>query len=43
MLKEISVLKEAIITHSNIDVLSRKTETEEFYQEQLRFMDEEGR
>ena len=41
--KEISVLKEAITTHSNIDVLSGKAQTEEFYQEQLRFMNEELR
>ena len=31
ILKEISVLKEAISTRSNIDVLSGKAETEEFY------------
>ena len=43
ILKEISVLKEAITTHSNIDVLSGKAQTEEFYQEQLRFMNEELR
>ena len=30
-LKEISVLKEAITTHSNIDVLSGKVQKEEFY------------
>ena len=41
--KEISVLKEAITTHSNIDVLSGKAQTEEFYQEQLRFMNGELR
>ena len=35
ILKEVSVLKEAITTHSNIDVLSGKGQTEEFYQEQL--------
>ena len=33
MLKEIAVLKEAITTHSNIDVLSGKAQKEEFYQE----------
>ena len=43
ILKEISVLKEAITTRSNIDVLSGKAQTEEFYQEQLRFMNEELR
>ena len=43
ILKEISVLKEAITTHSNIDVLSGKAQTEEFYQEQLCFMNEESR
>ena len=43
ILKEISVLKEAITTHSNIDVLSGKAQTEEFYQEQLRFINEELR
>ena len=43
ILKEISVLKEAITTHSNIDVLSEKAQTEEFYQEQLCFMNEESR
>ena len=42
-LKEISVLKEAIITHSNIVGLSGKTQIEEIYQEQLRFMNEELR
>ena len=42
-LKEISVLKEAITTHSSIDVLSGKVQTEEFDQEQLRFMNEELR
>ena len=31
ILKEISVLKEAITTHSSIDVLCRKAQTEEFY------------
>ena len=41
--KEISVLKEAITTHSNIDVLSGKAQTEEFYQEQIRFINEELR
>ena len=41
--KEISVLKEAITTHSNIDVLSGKAQTEVFYQEQLRFINEELR
>ena len=35
MLKEISVLKEAITTHSSINVLSGKVQTEEFYQSQL--------
>ena len=43
ILKEISVLKETITTHSNIDVLSVKAQTEEFYQEQFRFMNEELR
>ena len=43
ILKEISVLKEAITTHSNIDVLSGKAQTEVFYQEQLRFINEELR
>ena len=43
ILKEIFVLKEAITTRSNIDVLSGKAQTEEFYQEQLRFMNEELR
>ena len=43
ILKEISVLKEAIITHSNIVGLSGKTQIEEIYQEQLRFMNEELR
>ena len=42
-LKEISVLKEAIATHSNIDMLSGKAQTEEFYQEQLRSKNEELR
>ena len=41
--KEISILKEAITTHSNICVLSGKAQTEEFYHEQLRFMSEELR
>ena len=41
--KEISLLKEAITTHSNIDVVSGKAQTEEFYQEQLRFINEELR
>ena len=41
--KEISVLEETITTHSNIDVLSEKSQTEEFYQEQLRFVNEELR
>ena len=41
--KEISVLKEAITTHSNHYVLSGKAKTEEFYQEQLRFINEELR
>ena len=40
ILKELSVLKEAINTHSNIDGLSRKAEKEKFYQEQLRLMNE---
>ena len=43
ILKEISVLKEAIITHSNIAGLSGKAQIEEIYQEQLRFMNEELR
>ena len=43
ILKEIFVLKEAITTRSNIDVLSGKAQTEDFYQEQLRFMNEELR
>ena len=43
MLKVISVLKEAIPTHSNIDVLSGKFQKEEFYQEQLCLMNEELR
>ena len=34
--KAISTLKEAITTHSNIDVLSGKSQTEKFYQEQSR-------
>ena len=33
--KEISVLKEAITMHSNIDVLSGKAQTEVFHQEQF--------
>ena len=41
--EEISVLKEAVTTHSNIDVLSGRAQTEEFYQEQLRFMNGELR
>ena len=41
--EEISVLKEAITTHSNTDVLSGKAQTEKFYQEQLRFMNGELR
>ena len=41
--KEIYVLKEAITTHSNIDVLSGKAQTEEFYKEQLCFINEELR
>ena len=41
--KELSVLKEAITTHSNTDVLSGNSQTEKFYQEQLRFMNEELR
>ena len=40
ILKEISVLKEAITTHSNIDVFSGKVKTEKFYQEQLASMNE---
>ena len=43
ILKEICVLKEAITTHSNIDVLSGKAQTEKFYEEQLRFINEELR
>ena len=43
ILKEISVLKEAITMHSSSDVLSRKVQTEQLYQEQLRFMNEELR
>ena len=43
ILKEISVLKEATTTHSNIDVLSGKAQMEEIYQEQLCFMNEELR
>ena len=41
--KEISALKEAITTHSNIDVVSGKAQPEVFYQEQLRFINEELR
>ena len=41
--KEISALKEAITTQSNIDVDSGKAQTEVFYQEQLRFINEELR
>ena len=37
------ILKEAITTHSKIDVLSGKAQTEKNYQEQLRFMNEELR
>ena len=33
ILKEMSVLKEALATHANIDVLSGKTQTEKFYQD----------
>ena len=33
ILKEMSVLKEALTTHANIDVLSGKTQTEKFYQD----------
>ena len=36
-LKEISVLKETIATHINIDVLSGKDQTDKFYQEQPLF------
>ena len=43
ILKEISVLKEAITTHSNLDVIFGKAQKEEFYQEQLRFTNEELR
>ena len=43
ILKEIFVLKEVIITHSSIDVLSANAPTEEFYQEQSSFMNEELR
>ena len=42
-LKKTSVLKETITTHSNIDVLFGKAQTEEIYPEQLRFMNEELR
>ena len=38
-----SVLKEAITTRFSTDVLSGKAQTEEFYQEQLCFMNEELR
>ena len=31
ILKEISVLKEAITTHSNLDVISGKAQKEEFH------------
>ena len=41
--EEISVLKEVITTHSNIDVLFGKAQIEELYQEQLRFINEELR
>ena len=41
--KEISILKEVITTHSNIYVLSGKAQTDEFYLEQLRFMNEKLR
>ena len=37
------VLKEAITTHSTIDVLSGKAQTEKFYQQKLRFKNEELR
>ena len=37
------VLKEAITMHSSIDVSSGKVQMEEFYQEQLRFMNEQLR
>ena len=43
ILKQIFVLKEVIITHSSIDVLSANAPTEEFYQEQSSFMNEELR
>ena len=43
ILKETSVLKEAITKHSNIDVLFGKAQMEEIYQEQLSFMNEELR
>ena len=43
ILKKMSILKEAITTHSSIDVLSGKAQAEEFYQKQLRFMNEELR
>ena len=43
ILKEICVLKEAITTHSNIDVLTGKGQREKFYEEQLRFINEELR
>ena len=38
--KEISVLKEAT-THSNIDTVFGKAQSEGFYTKQLRFMNEE--
>ena len=38
MPEEISVLKS---THSNIDALSGKLQTEEFYQKEPRFMNED--
>ena len=41
--KKKHVLKETIIAHSNVDVLSGKAQTEEFYQEPLLFMNEELR
>ena len=43
ILKEISILKKTITTQSNFDVLSGKAQTEQFYQEQLRFMNNELR
>ena len=36
--KDVPVLKEAITTQSNIDVLSAKAQRKEYYQEPLRFM-----